>query len=128
MSDAVRHRPDGSDTPRLLQFPVFSDERGWLLPLEGGEALPFEITRVFLIGGVPATASRANHTSTCQQVIVAVEGACTVQFDTGRATGEQRLQRRSEGLLIPKGCFVRIVDCLPGTLIAVACDEKYEPR
>lgn len=127
MAEVIRQAAE-NDPPRLLQFPVFSDDRGWLLPLEGGQFLPFEIARFFLIGGIPADASRANHTSTCQQVIVAIEGACTVQFDTGGVGGEHRLKRRSEGLLVPKGCFVRIVDCEPGTLLAVACDEKYVPR
>jgi hypothetical protein len=112
----------------LIDPEIHADPRGRLVAFEEGRSLPFAPVRFFLIHDVPRWASRANHTASCNQYLVAVIGACTLAFQSEDASGEYRLNASGQGVLVPEGCFIRLVDFEPGTVLAAACDRKYTPR
>ena len=114
--------------PQSIAVVVHEDDRGKLISFEHVRPLPFTPVRFFVIYGVPQGAARAAHNVTCQQVLVAATGACTLCWEVDGQRGQDRLESPSTGIVVPKGCFIRLEDFQPGTVLVVACDDVYEPR
>ena len=64
---------------RLLQLPSFTDRRGKLTVIEGGETVPFEISRVFFLQDPTPDAVRGQHATRNDQYIVAAAGSCRIR-------------------------------------------------
>jgi dTDP-4-dehydrorhamnose 3,5-epimerase-like enzyme len=73
-----RMKKDRLASYRLLNFKIFGDERGSLIPLEGLKNIPFEIKRVYYIFDTKEGVQRGFHAhKTLKQVAIAVSGRCT---------------------------------------------------
>ena len=114
--------------PQPITIVVHEDDRGKLISLEHIRPLPFTPVRFFVIYDVPQGAARAAHNVTCQQALVAATGACTLRWEMNGQSGEDRLESPSRGIVVQKGCFIRLEEFAPGTMLIVACDDVYEPR
>lgn len=92
-----------NDKPYELTFPQHGDERGYLVAIEGGSDVPFEIKRIFYIYGSDEKVVRGRHANKNSQfVLINVAGSCKVRVcDT---SGEERvyvLDHPRMGLYLP---------------------------
>ena len=69
----------------ILRFADLGDERGKLVVIEGGEAIPFEIKRVFYIYESDSTVVRGQHANRESEfVLINVAGKSKVRITDGR--------------------------------------------
>lgn len=121
--------PPPISTPgcRILEFPVVKDERGNLTVVEGGRALPFEISRVFYLDVVPAGATRAGHANReTDQVLVALSGSFEVILDDGQQRERVSLSRSSHGLLVPHLIWRELEGFSSGAVCLVFASRPYD--
>ena len=110
--------------PRLLHFPHFGDDRGWLVTYDPANNLhlPFEPKRVFWIYNVPKGKERANHAhETCSQIIIPLNGGFVIEIDDNR----YYLQHNT-GLLVEPGYMIRLYAFSEDAICLVLCDEAYD--
>ena len=69
----------------ILHFGDLGDERGKLVVIEGGQAIPFEIKRVFYIYDSDATVVRGQHANRESEfVLINVAGKSKVRITDGK--------------------------------------------
>jgi hypothetical protein len=68
----------------VVELRGFSDSRGHLVFIEGGNDIPFAIKRVYYIYRVPSEADRGGHAhKTLRQLVIPVYGSFEVTLDDG---------------------------------------------
>ena len=78
----------------IIHFKDLGDERGKLVVIEGGEAIPFEIKRVFYIYESDATVVRGQHANRESKfVLVNVAGKSKVRITDGKEEPDPLNQR-----------------------------------
>lgn len=115
---------------RDLRFWQISGEDGILtvIPDDGSSGLGISMRRVFTISGVPAGGVRGDHAHRyCTQVVVCLNGSVTIKIDDGREHLTTVLNNAERGLLIPPGLWNHLTFEGPETVIAVFCDQPYDP-
>lgn len=113
--------------PRLLDLPVHRDERGFVGVIEGHEALPFAVRRVYFLGDVPGGSVRGEHAHRALwQLMVAMSGAAVVELDDGQERVEFHLTGPELGLLVPPGQWRVLRDFAPGTVLTVLASSEYD--
>ena len=114
--------------PHLLEIELHRDARGGLISLQSGANTPFPFQRVFFIFDVPPEESRGGHVTTCQELVIALQGSC--QVATVQEGVEQAFQLTSptQALYVPVGVRLKLHRFSPGTLLAVAADRPYSRR
>jgi len=113
------------DLFHLIAFPEFTDQRGRLRVCEFEDVLPFVAPRAFLISDVPPSASRANHSVSCELFLVAITGACTLKAASGHFQQCYRIGSEKKGVLIPAGTWISLFEFQPGTQILTLASKKY---
>jgi dTDP-4-dehydrorhamnose 3,5-epimerase-like enzyme len=99
-----------------------------VIPDSGAHALNIPIRRVFTITGVPEGGVRGDHAHRdCTQVVVCLLGRVTVVIDDGRDSTTVVLDSAARALSIPPGLWNHITFEGPGTVLAVFCDQPYDP-
>ena len=69
----------------ILQFADLGDERGKLVVIEGGQAIPFDIKRVFYIYDSDSTVVRGQHANKESEfVLINVAGRSKVRITDGK--------------------------------------------
>lgn len=112
--------------PRSLQFDCFTDDRGSLVPVEFNSGdLPFVPSRVFVIANVPPDATRANHASNCDEILVCVDGAMVVVLDTAETTLTFPLDRPGAGVFVPSGVWISIRNFSADAALLVLAAKSY---
>lgn len=112
---------------RLIQFPVRGDDRGQLVPIEGGLTIPIEVRRVYTVFGTKPGVSRGFHAHhQISQVVVAVSGSCTMVLDDGKDRVKTRLDRPDVGLTIPPMIWHEMEDFTPDCVLMVLADAPYD--
>jgi len=112
---------------RLLEVPVFRDERGLVGVVEGPDALPFPVRRLYFLADVPGGSVRGEHAHReLQQLIIAMSGSVMVHLDDGTDRQDFILDAPSRGLLVPPGCWRELRDFAPGTVVAVLASHEYD--
>jgi dTDP-4-dehydrorhamnose 3,5-epimerase-like enzyme len=92
-------------------------------------AVPFEILRVFTITGVSADGVRGNHAHRgCTQLLACLAGRVTVSIHDGVHEVDDTLTEDGASLLIPPMLWNSVSFEGPSTVLAVFCDEHYDPR
>jgi len=100
---------------------------GVLVPIEGGNDLPFPIARVFVVYGVPSGEVRGDHAHrACEQVLVCLRGRCLVTCDDGTRTVEHVLDAPTSALHVPATIWASERYDMPGTLLMVFADRVYD--
>lgn len=70
---------------RIINFADLGDERGKLVVIEGGLAIPFDIQRVFYIYGSDETVVRGQHANRESEfVLINVSGTSKVRITDGK--------------------------------------------
>ena len=112
--------------PPPLQFDSFTDDRGALIPIEfSWDDLPFIPARVFVIVDVPPDATRANHASNCDEVLICVKGSMVVALDTAEKMLSFPLDRAGAGVFVPSGVWISIHDFSAGAALLVLAAKSH---
>ena len=115
------------DACELFDLPSFTDDRGTLAFLEGGNHIPFPIVRVFYLYGLPAGSVRAAHAlKSCSQVVIAVRGSFTIDVSDGERTREFTLSDPAKGVLLPPKIWREIRDFSADAVCLVMASEPYD--
>lgn len=113
---------------QLLDFPDLGDERGNLVVVEGGSAIPFEIKRIFYIYGSDAEVVRGCHANLRSEfVMINVSGTSRVRVDNGQESRIIDLDRPRMGLYLKNMLWKEMYDFSPNSVLLVLSNEHYDP-
>lgn len=112
---------------RAIDLPVIHAPEGDLTVLEGEEHIPFSISRVYYIYGVPHGARRGGHAHReLQQLLVAVAGSFEVLLDDGSEKRAVTLDHPARGLMLTSMIWRELVDFSPGAVCVVLASHHYD--
>ncbi|HEX2780674.1 MAG TPA: FdtA/QdtA family cupin domain-containing protein [Gemmatimonadaceae bacterium] len=105
----TRDQPASPRDPRLVELPIFPDDRGVLTFGEYGDHLPFIPKRYYVIMDVPGGKTRGGHAhSRYHSFLVCLKGSCHIALDNGQKVWEYRLDSPRKGLYVPPMHFNRL--------------------
>lgn len=111
----------------ILHFGDLGDERGKLVVIEGGQAIPFEIKRVFYIYDSDATVVRGQHANRESEfVLINVGGTSKVKVDNGFETDVIELNKPRMGLYIPTMMWKDMYDFSEDSILLVLASTHYD--
>lgn len=111
----------------VLHFADLGDERGKLVVIEGGEAIPFEIKRVFYIYGSDATVVRGQHANRESEfVLINVAGESKVRITDGSDEMVIVLDKPMMGVYIPRMLWKDMYDFSPDSVLLVLASTHYD--
>ena len=113
---------------RFLRLTSFTDERGKLAAIEGGDTVPFEIRRVFFLYDLNPTAVRGNHAAADEECIFIISGSCRVRTHDGEKETFFLLDSPMCGVYVPAMIWREISDCSKDCVLAVLSDQHYDPE
>ena len=111
---------------KIIDIRKFTDNRGYLSVIEGGEDIPFEIKRIYYLYMVPEAARGAHAHKELQQLMVATSGSVSVTLDDGKDKKTFVLDKPWKGLLVVPGLWRDLDNFAGGTVCMVLASEKYE--
>ncbi len=113
---------------QILDFPDLGDERGNLVVVEGGSAIPFEIKRIFYIYGSDSEVVRGCHANLRSEfVMINVSGNSKVKVDNGHEKKVIELNRPRMGLYLKNNVWKEMYDFSPDSVLLVLSNEHYDP-
>ena len=113
----------------ILHFGDLGDERGKLVVIEGGQAIPFEIKRVFYIYDSDSTVIRGQHANRESEfVLVNVAGESKVRITDGKEEFVVLLDKPMMGVYIPKMIWKDMYDFSEDSVLLCIASEHYDPE
>lgn len=110
----------------VLQFKDLGDERGKLVVIEGQEAIPFEIKRVFYIYGSDSTVIRGQHANRESEfVLINVAGKSKVRITDGKEELIVELNKPRMGVYIPQMIWKDMYDFSFDSVLLVLASTHY---
>ena len=113
---------------RIADPACFVDQRGSLSVFEHYEQMGFVARRTFFIefaGAGHDAPARAEHATSCNQILVALRGKLRLDLDNGTARHSVTGKALSAGFLVAAGVWRRVVALEPATLLMVLADASY---
>lgn len=111
----------------VLHFGDLGDERGKLVVIEGGQAIPFDIQRVFYIYESDATVVRGQHANRESEfVLINVAGKSKVRITDGKEEIVVELDRPMMGVYIPKMIWKDMYDFSSDSVLLVLASTHYD--
>lgn len=111
----------------ILQFSDLGDERGKLVVIEGAQAIPFEIKRVFYIYDSDSTVVRGQHANRESEfVLINVAGQSKVRITDGREEIIVELNKPMTGVFIPKMIWKDMYDFSSDSVLLVLASTHYD--
>lgn len=111
---------------RIIDIRKYTDARGYLSVVEGGEDIPFEIKRIYYLYMVPEVARGAHAHKQLQQLMIATSGSLHVTLDDGINKKTFVLDKPWKGLLVAPGLWRDLDNFAGGTVCLVLASEKYD--
>ena len=111
---------------RIIDIRKYSDNRGYLSVIEGGEDIPFEIKRIYYLYMVPEAARGAHAHKDLQQLLVATSGSVDITLDDGHEKKTFHLDRPWKGLLVVPGLWRDLDNFSGGTVLMCLASERYD--
>lgn len=111
---------------RIIDIRKFTDNRGYLSVIEGGEDIPFEIKRIYYLYMVPEAARGAHAHKQLQQLLIATSGSVDITLDDGREKKTFHIDRPWKGLLVVPGLWRDLDNFSGGTVLMCLASEHYE--
>ena len=111
---------------RIIDIRKYTDNRGYLSVIEGGEDIPFEIKRIYYLYMVPEAARGAHAHRELQQLLVATSGSVDITLDDGHEKKTFHLDRPWKGLLVTPGLWRDLDNFSGGTVLMCLASEKYD--
>lgn len=116
------------DQIQILNFPDLGDERGNLVVVEGGIAIPFDINRIFYIYGSDSEVIRGSHANLKSEfVMINVSGTSKVLIDNGKERRIISLDKPRMGLYLKSMVWKEMYDFSPDSVLLVLSNEHYDP-
>lgn len=110
----------------VLQFTDLGDERGKLVVIEGGKAIPFDIKRVFYIYESDSTVIRGKHANRESEfVLINVAGKSKVRITDGTEEFIVELNKPMMGVYIPKMIWKDMYDFSSDSVLLVLASTHY---
>lgn len=114
---------------KLINMKIHGDQRGKLVALESMIDIPFEIKRVYYMFDTLPNESRGFHAhKNLQQIIIAMDGACSFILDDGKTREKILLNRPDVGLYIGPGMWREMHDFSYGCKLVVLASEHYDEK
>jgi hypothetical protein len=112
---------------RWIPVPGAADPRGRINFLEVGKGLPFRPQRLFWLHHIAPGQWRGRHGHReSELVLVALQGACQVHLDDGRATQQVTLDDPAKGLFVGTWVWHELTDFTPPAAILVIASTLYD--
>lgn len=112
---------------KLIDFRTFSDPRGTLAVIEGGQDIPFDIRRIYYVYGLSTDLQRGFHAHyELEQIAICLSGSCNFLLDNGRTKETWRLDSPHQGLRIEKMVWHEMFDFSPDCVLMVMASEHFE--
>ena len=114
---------------KIINFKDLGDERGKLVVIEGGQAIPFNIQRVFYIYGSDATVVRGEHANRESEfVLINVAGTSKVRITDGLEEFVVELNKPMMGVYIPKMIWKDMYDFYADSVLLVLASTHYDGK
>jgi hypothetical protein len=111
----------------MVDLKCNGDPRGYLVAVEGGMHIPFEIKRIFYMYGIDPDVVRAKHANRNSRFcLIAVAGSCKVMVDDGKDRQEFSLDGPCKGLLCEPMTWKEIYGFSADCVLLVLCDTHYD--
>lgn len=111
----------------VLYFKDLGDERGKLIVIEGGIAIPFEIKRVFYIYGSDSEVVRGQHANKISEfVLINVAGQSKVRITDGMSEFIINLDKPMMGVYIPRMIWKDMYDFSRDSVLLVLASTHYD--
>jgi dTDP-4-dehydrorhamnose 3,5-epimerase-like enzyme len=113
--------------PQIVEFTRRADQRGWLVAIQDGSGLPFEMHRIYFVGGARSGVRRGGHAHhKTNQAALCVSGACTFELDDGRSKATVCLDRPDRALLLPPSLWHEMYDFSEDCVLLVIADRPFD--
>ena len=111
----------------ILNFVDLGDERGKLVVIEGAQAIPFDIKRVFYIYDSDSSVVRGQHANRDSEfVLINVAGKSKVRITDGTEEFVVELNKPMMGVYIPKMIWKDMFDFSPDSILLVLASTHYD--
>lgn len=111
----------------ILYFKDLGDERGKLVVIEGAQAIPFEIKRVFYIYDSDSNIVRGQHANRKSEfVLINVAGKSKVRITDGREEIIVELNKPMMGVYIPRMIWKDMFDFSQDSVLLVLASTHYD--
>ena len=108
----------------ILQFADLGDERGKLVVIEGGQAIPFDIKRVFYIYDSDSTVVRGQHANRESEFV----GKSKVRITDGKEEYIVELNKPMMGVYLPKMIWKDMYDFSSDSVLLVLASTHYDDK
>lgn len=113
----------------VVQFEDLGDERGKLVVIEGGGAIPFEIQRVFYIYDSDSSVVRGQHANRESEfVLINVAGKSKVRITDGKEEFVVELNKPMMGIYIPKMIWKDMYGFTSDSVLLVLASTHYDGK
>lgn len=113
----------------VLHFGDLGDERGKLIVIEGAQAIPFEIKRVFYIYDSDSSVVRGQHANRDSEfVLINVAGKSKVRITDGKEEFILELNKPMMGVYIPKMIWKDMYDFSTDSILLVLASTHYNGK
>jgi len=112
----------------LLEFPLFSDERGETIPFELGNQFPFPVKRVYIVTGNDSAVRGGHAHKEEEEVFVVVSGSVTAVVNNGDKDQEIILHQKNQGLLIHSNCWHEFKNFSTNAVLLAFSSTHFEGR
>lgn len=113
----------------IIFFDELGDERGHLVVVEGGKAIPFDIKRIFYIYGSDAVVVRGQHANKESEfVLINVSGKSKVRITDGKEKVVVELNRPNMGVYLPKMVWKDMYDFSEDSVLLVLASMHYDAQ
>lgn len=110
----------------LLDITKVHDTRGNLSVIQGN-AIPFQMKRVYYLYDIPSGGRRGGHSHiNCQELLVALSGSFDVILNDGNEQKTVTLNKPNIGLLIPNGIWRELENFSSGSVCLVLASDLFE--
>lgn len=110
----------------VLDITKVHDTRGNLSVIQGN-AIPFQMKRVYYLYDIPSGGRRGGHSHiNCQELLVALSGSFDVILNDGNEQKTVTLNKPNIGLLIPNGIWRELENFSSGSVCLVLASELFE--
>ena len=117
------------DKCKIINFADLGDERGKLVVIEGGQAIPFDIKRVFYIYGSDETVVRGEHANRESEfVLINVAGTSKVRITDGKEELIVELNKPMMGVYTPKMIWKDMYDFSADSVLLVLASTHYDGK
>lgn len=111
----------------IIYFDELGDERGHLVVVEGKQAFPFDIKRIFYIYGSDPAVIRGQHANRISEfVLINVSGKSKVRITDGTEEVVVELNKPNMGVYLPPMVWKDMYDFTENSVLLVLASTHYD--